>query len=247
MKKYYSLATEGREASVMIYGEITSWPWMESDVSSYNLSKEIEGLDVDTLHVYINSGGGEVAEGVAIYNALKRHKAKIITYVDGFACSIAAVIFAAGVERVMYDTSLLMIHNAWSYAAGNAEELRKLADDLDTINTAVKAALQAVATIDEAALAELLDAETWLTAADAMDKGFATRIDQPAPSEKVSASARTAVYNRIMGKTIAQEVNVKVEGLESVMAELKAVKSMLAQPREPKSKNFWNAFSGKDD
>lgn len=245
MKKYYSLTTEGREASVMIYGEITSWPWMESDVSSYNLSQEIERLDVDVLHVYINSPGGEVGEGVAIYTALKRHKAKIITYADGFACSIAATIFAAGNERVMYDTSLLMIHNAWTYAAGDADGLRKAADDLETINSSAVSALQAITNVEPEKLKEMLDAETWINAADALEMGFATRIDKLVTTG-ASASGRQAIYNRVMGKQIVQ--TIKIDGLEEIKAALEEIKTM-ATPDEPKpaeNKNFWNAFSGRN-
>lgn len=249
MKKYYAMETNGREASVMIYGDITSWPWMESDVSSYNLSREIDGLDVDTIHVYINSYGGEVAEGLAIHNSLKRHKAKVVTYVDGFACSIAAVIFAAGDERVMYDTSQLMIHNAWTCATGNADELRKAAEDLEIISSSVTAALQSVTNIDADELKALLDMESWIAAGDALSMGFATRIDSYAQTNKVSASGRQAIYNRVMGKTIAQEVMVKVDGLDDLKMELEAVKAMLeqaSQSAEPIKTNFWDAFSGKE-
>ena len=87
MKKYYSLYQEGSEATIHIYGNIVSWEWFESDVSSYTLSKELDGIDADAINVYINSYGGEVAEGLAIYNSLKRHKAKVRTVCDGFACS----------------------------------------------------------------------------------------------------------------------------------------------------------------
>ena len=123
-KKYYSLVQENNEATINIYGDITSWEWFSSDVSSYTLSKQLETIEADTIHIYINSYGGEVAEGLAIYNALKRHKAKIITHIYGFACSIASVIFMAGDERIMSNASLLMIHNAWTYTSGNANELR---------------------------------------------------------------------------------------------------------------------------
>ena len=102
IKRYYSLETEGEKADLYIYGDITSWPWLQSDVSAYLLSKKLEELkDVSEIDVYINSYGGEVAEGLAIYNALKRHKAKVVTHCDGFACSISSVIFMAGDERVM--------------------------------------------------------------------------------------------------------------------------------------------------
>ena len=82
-------------------------------------------MDTDEIEVHINSNGGAVSEGLAIYNVLKNSKAKVTTYCDGFACSPASVIFMAGDERVMNGASLLMIHDAWTYGQGNAAELRK--------------------------------------------------------------------------------------------------------------------------
>ena len=108
IKKYYALAVKDKEASIYIFGDIVSWELSESDVSSYTLAKEIEGLDVDTINVYINSYGGEVAEGLAIYNQLRRHKAKVKTYCDGFACSAASVVFMAGDERIMSNAFLVI-------------------------------------------------------------------------------------------------------------------------------------------
>lgn len=137
-KQYYQLVTAGNTAELTIYGDITSFPWLESDVSAHNLSARLAELQgVSNINVYINSYGGEVAEGLAIYNALKRHPAQVTTYCDGFACSIASVIFMAGDERVMGNPSRLMIHDAWTSVYGaNADELRKQADDLDNITDA---------------------------------------------------------------------------------------------------------------
>lgn len=135
-KQYYSLQKSDNEANIVIYGNISSWSWNERNTSAYNLSKQLEDLDVDFINIYINSYGGEVAEGLAIYNTLKRHKATVRTYCDGFACSIASVIFMAGDERIMSNASLLMIHNAWTNISGNANELRKQADDLEKITQA---------------------------------------------------------------------------------------------------------------
>jgi ATP-dependent Clp protease protease subunit len=120
-RDYFSLVKNENEATINIYGDIASWAWEElGEMSSNILSKQLESLgDVSKINVYINSYGGEVAEGLAIYNALRRHNAKVITYCDGFACSIASVIFMAGDERVMNEASLLMIHNAWTNASGN--------------------------------------------------------------------------------------------------------------------------------
>src|SRR5690606_40921758 len=175
-KRYYSLVVQGDEADIYIYGDIVSWPLLESDVSSHSLAKEIAGLEVDQINVYINSYGGEVAEGLAIYNALKRHKAKVRTYCDGFACSAASVVFMAGDERIMSASSMLMIHNAWMWAAGDANELRKEADDLEKINEASSNAYLEHINISKEQLKEMLDKETWLTAQEALDMGFCTTV-----------------------------------------------------------------------
>lgn len=185
-KKYYAMTQTGNSATINIYGDITSFPWFEGDVSANNLSKQLDELtDVTEINVYINSYGGEVAEGLAIYNALKRHKAKIKTYCDGFACSIASVIFMAGDERVMNESSLLMIHNAWSWVQGNAEELRKQADDLEKITQASVTAYKAHSTLSEEEIKDLMDKETWILPEEATEWGFATAIEK---TEKANAS-----------------------------------------------------------
>lgn len=196
-RRYFSLVRSGTTAELDIYGDITSWPWLESDVSAYNLSQQLAQLDdVTEIHVNINSYGGEVAEGLAIYNALMRHPARVTTRCDGFACSIASVIFMAGDERVMNQASLLMIHNAWTYASGDANELRKQADDLDTITGASKAAYMGRVSITEDELAAMMDEETFITPEDAVSMGFATAIEGEEP-ENVSQSARRAVFMRL--------------------------------------------------
>lgn len=201
-KKYYSLETEGRKAALYIYGDITSWPWIESDVSSYILSQQLERLtDVDQIDVYINSYGGEVAEGLAIHNALKRHKAKVITHCDGFGCSIASVIFMAGDERIMSTSSLLMIHNAWTSVSGNANDFRKEADNLDTITQASINAYMDKVSITEEELKSMLDAESWITPQEAIEKGFATMITGADTSDKPSQSALTVIYKKMTQKS----------------------------------------------
>lgn len=178
-RKYYSLEKFDETATLTIYGEITSYPWFEGDVSSANLSKQLAALgDVKQIDVYINSYGGEVAEGLAIYNALKRHKAKIRTICDGFACSIASVIFMAGDERVMNEASLLMIHNAWTFAEGNAEALRKQADDLEKITQASVEAYKAHSSLTEDEIRALMDAESWILPDEAISYGFATSVEK---------------------------------------------------------------------
>lgn len=188
-RKYFSLEKTEQSATLNIYGDITSWAWFEGEVSAVNLSKQLESLgEVEQIDVYINSYGGEVAEGLAIYNALRRHKAKIRTFCDGFACSIASVIFMAGDERVMSESSLLMIHNAWTYASGNSEELRKQADDLEKITQASVEAYKAHSSLPEEEIKALMDAETWILPEEALSYGFATSIDK-AENENPSQNA----------------------------------------------------------
>lgn len=200
MKKYFALETKEKETDITIFGDITSWPWMESDVSSYNLSRQIAGLDVDTINVHINSYGGEVSEGLAIYNALKQHKAKVRTYCDGFACSIASVIFMAGDERVMSNASMLMVHNPWTYTQGNAQELRKAADDLDKMSQASVNAYMEKVSITEEEVKKLLDEESWLLPSEALEHGFATLVTGAEPQAKYSQSVRKLVMQKLMAR-----------------------------------------------
>ena len=130
----------GTEADIYIFGDIvdplTKELWgLDSDTSGLSLANDVKDLDAEVINVHINSYGGAVSEGLAIHNTLKNHKAKVRTYCDGFACSAASVVFMAGDERYMNDASLLMIHNAWMYTAGNPAQLRKDADDLEKNHT----------------------------------------------------------------------------------------------------------------
>ncbi len=197
-KKYFQLTQNDNEVDIQIYGDITSWEWFESDISSYTLSKQIEGLECDKINVYINSYGGEVAEGLAIYNQLKRHKAKVKTVCDGFACSAASVVFMAGDERIMSTASLLMIHNAWTYASGNSKELRKQADDLDVITQASINAYMQEVNITEEELKQMLDNETWIAPQEALEKGFITTIVNEKEVEEVSQSVKKSLMKLIL-------------------------------------------------
>lgn len=206
-KRYFQLTQNNNEVDIQIYGDITSWDWFESDVSSYTLSKQIEDLECDVINVYINSYGGEVAEGLAIYNQLKRHKAKVKTVCDGFACSAASVIFMAGDERVMSTASLLMIHNAWSYVSGNANDLRKQADDLDKITQASINAYMQEVDITEEELKQMLDDETWITPQEALEMGFTTSIVNEKDSDKASQSIKKSLMNMILNSKKDEENN----------------------------------------
>lgn len=204
MNKYYQLTQNGNEADIQIYGDITSMPFIEGDMSGSLLSEQIKNLECDAINVYINSYGGEVCEGLAIYNQLKRHKAKVKTICDGFACSIASVIFMAGDERIMSNASLLMIHNAWCTVSGNAKELRKQADDLEKITQASVNAYMEHLNISEEELIKLLDNESWLTPSEAIEMGFATSLVKE-EADAVSQSVKQSLVDMIINMKKAED------------------------------------------
>ena len=193
-KEYYSLSKKGQNVTINIYGDITKCSWWEEDYGATKLARDLGQYDqIDSIDVFINSNGGSVSEGLAIYNILQRHPAKVTTYCDGFACSAASVVFMSGDERIMSNASLLMIHNAWMYAEGNAEELRKLADDLEKITEASVNAYMNHVNIDRDELKEMMDNETWIDSDEALEKGFCTSVvqeEQQVANQSVSAKVR---------------------------------------------------------
>lgn len=209
----YQLAVNSktRSADIIIYGDITRFAetlkrWYGDDeniaeVSARGIIKEINDLDVDDINVYINSYGGEVAEALAIYSALKRHSASVHTYCDGFACSAATIIFCVGDVRTMGTISMMMIHNAMTIGYGNAEELRKTADDIEKITQSSVEAYKLVSNLSEDEIKEMMNRETWMTAQEALDYGFATEIadrdpDDEDPEQAAFMSIREAVLSR---------------------------------------------------
>lgn len=159
-------------ADIYFYGEIVGdeWDkWCDTDTCPQDVIdalKEVENRDVN---IFINSPGGNVFGGVAIYNMLIRHKGKCTVYIDGVAASIASVIAMCGDRIVMPSNSCLMIHNPVCLTYGNAEELRKMADDLDTITSSIvetyHTKLKDGVSDDE--IRQMMNKETWLTASDA--------------------------------------------------------------------------------
>jgi ATP-dependent protease ClpP protease subunit len=205
-------------ADLYIFGDITSgwstaideaWGWDTGDVSGLSIVKELRDVSADTINVHINSMGGLTAEGLAIYNTLKNHSAKIVTMVDGFACSAASLIFMAGDERIMGDASLLMIHNAWMTAQGNAHQLRATAEELDKISEAAANAYASKINISREELDTLLDGAehdgTWISPEEAVEMGFATSIDKTS-ADGINQSALSSLMRR-MNSTAAQKAD----------------------------------------
>lgn len=188
--KWYSIrarAATPRAAEVFIYGDIGESYWAET-VTAADFVKEISALDVDQITVRINSVGGSVPDGLAIYNAIKRHRAQVTTAIDGMALSIASLIAMAGDTVEMADNAMLMIHAPWTYAAGNSMQMREQADVLDKWAEAMSTSYAAKTGKPSADMLALLTdgVDHYYTAAEAQAAGF---IDAVVEAMPIAASA----------------------------------------------------------
>ena len=198
---------------IYLYGDIYDSWWDEDSNSAAKLKdKLLEFGNITEINLHINSLGGDVIEGIAMFNLLKQHQATVNVYIDGFACSIASVIAMAGDKVYMPKNAMMMIHNCWTYTEGNAKELRKTADDLDKIMQSSIESYMSKINISEDELRELLDNETWLTAQECFDMGFA---DELLPiSEDIEQSASKSIMdlvkeNESLKMQIKQDSNKK--------------------------------------
>lgn len=167
---------------MQIDGEIVDEEYEDTDVSASGFRDALKQLgDIKELNLHINSPGGSVFQGIAIYNMLQESKAKVNVYVDGVAASIASVIAMAGDSIFMPSNSMMMIHNPYTYAVGNANELRKTADFLDKLTDASKQAYldKAGNKLTSDKIQQIMDDETWLSAQEAVDLGLADEVLAP--------------------------------------------------------------------
>lgn len=147
-----------------------------------------------TINLRINSPGGDVFEARAIATAIKAHAGKVVAFIDGLAASAATTIAAVCDEVEIADGSFYMIHNAWTLALGDKNDFRTTADLLDKIDGAIRADYSKRTGISEDEIAAFMDAETWFTAADAVEKGFADRL-APEPKAKNASSWNVSAYD----------------------------------------------------
>ena len=192
-KGYVIKAATGQkeEAEIWIYEEIGDG-WF-GGISAKGFADDVKALGaVKRIKLRINSPGGNVFDGTAIYNILKQHSAQVAVHIDGLAASIASVIAMAGDEIIMAENALMMIHNAWAMAVGNAEELRRQAEMLDKVNEAIRATYIRRTGREDKEIARWMDEETWMTAKEAQERGF---IDSTSPAQEVAACFDLSKFN----------------------------------------------------
>ena len=242
MKQMWELKqkTQGT-LDLYIYGDVEAdwydW-WREevvrSETSANTFRDELAAHpEVSQINIYINSQGGSVIEGTAIYNQLKRHPAHKTVYVDGFACSIASVIAMAGDEVVMPRNTMMMLHNMWMVVRGNAAELRKAADDLDKMNEAGRAAYlqKAGDKLTPEMIAQMEDDETWLTAQECMEYGLADRYaEQDADLSNASEVLKKANLDLEQRIRVQKSLAAQLRSLTNPQQEEKQVPEQKINP-----------------
>lgn len=172
MKWFEIKAQADQPAEIAIYGEIGGW-----DMPASLFIEQVKAMGaVQQINLSINSPGGSVFDAITMFNYLRRTGAEIVVRIDGLAASAASLLAMAGDKIIMPKNAMMMIHNPWSFAMGNADELREQADILDRVGKALVSTYAGRTGLPEETISELLATDTWMTADEALEKGFATEV-----------------------------------------------------------------------
>jgi len=187
-KRFWQIraAPLSKTGEVLLYGRIGSATWRGDEVTPKQFREDLEALgDVETIDLYINSEGGDVFAAQAIHSMLRRHPAKVHTFIDGLAASAASLVAMAGDRVTMPRNAMLMLHSPWAAAVGNANDLRATAEDLDRVRESMIAIYADRSGKSRDEVVQILDSETWYTAEEAVAAGFADEVED---GFKVAAS-----------------------------------------------------------
>jgi ATP-dependent Clp protease protease subunit len=206
------------KAEIILYAEIGKDWWGDgSYVSAKQFSDELNKIEptVSEIVLRINSGGGDVFDGIAIYNRLKQHKAKVTVHIDGLAASIASIIALAGDEIFIGEGALYMVHLPWTFAIGNRMELDNTVSRLLDVEEQMISIYSRQTGIDRTEMKALLEAETWMGADEAIDRGFVTaKVEETVP---IAASAIGARWIRKQPKNY----NSQAKAIDTAKSDLK--------------------------
>ena len=178
MSKFWNIKAMADNSSteLFVYGDIADSVYWD-EVGAKEFVADLSKVTSNDITVRINSGGGSVFAGFAMYNSLKQHKANVTVRIDGLAASAASIIAMAGDKIIMPTGSLMMIHNSWTLASGNAEGLRDVAEVLSKVDESMLNVYKAKTGLDEATIKDLMDKESWMTPLEAKELGFVTDIE----------------------------------------------------------------------
>jgi ATP-dependent Clp endopeptidase proteolytic subunit ClpP len=188
-RSWYEIKNADTEiATIRIYDEISWW-----GITAEDFARELQNITAPEIEVQINSPGGDVFDGIAIYNALRTHPAKVTTRVDGIAASIASVIVQAGDRRVMVSSAQMMIHEAWGVVIGSAQDMRDFADLLDRQSDIVAGIYAERSGKPAAEFRDLMRSDLFLTDEQAVEHGLADEIFKPEPKSQLTVPIKAEI------------------------------------------------------
>ena len=214
-KNWYSIKAESSNevADIYIFDEIGAY-----GITAQGFIEEIKAYKDVPINLHINCIGGDVFEGMAIYNVIRKRTAKTTIYIEGIAASMGSVIALAGDEVIMAENSLFMIHNAWGGAMGEASEMRKTAALLEKISGEIADIYIKKTRLPYDKVQEMMDEETWLSAEEAFNLGF---VDSISDAIKVAAKYDVSKFKNITDKEIQTKLSVNLKS-KKMTEELKS-------------------------
>lgn len=236
--KYCFQKSKGNVHKLYVYDDVraygnfnwSTWKFDESETSAKFFRDQLESIpDTDIIELHINSNGGSVKEGVAIYNQLKQKACHKVGYVDGVAYSIAFVILQACDERIMGIGTSALVHDMWIEACGNARELRKMADDLDVLMEANRKIFLEKSNLEEDQLTDMMERETFLTPDQCLAYGLIDKIGDYDTQEGQQADMEQKIQQ--MKELVTQQRAFKEQ-----LAQLHQESVQVAAPQVPKMK-----------
>lgn len=227
--KFWQLknSVDSSDSTLILEGPIASESWWGDEVTPQAFRDELKKINSNKLTVQINSGGGDVWAGVSIHDALKELDAEVTVKVSGLAASIASVIAMAGDKIIMTPGSTMMIHRASMIAMGNADDMQKAIDMLETVEDGILSIYAERTGQTKDAVKEMLDAETWMSAEKAVELGFADEVVKPNKDEEpVNAFSGNFAFSMSATKESLESFVNKVSEKSQAEAEAKKLEDI---------------------
>ncbi len=228
-RTWYQIRNEAgsKKVEILIYEQIGKSWFSDSGVEAKKFVQDLNNLDVEEIDLHINSNGGNIFDGNAIYNTLKSHPATLNVFIDGVAASIASVIAMAGDTIEMPENAMMMIHDPQGMVRGTAIDMIKMADNLDKLKVGIVAAYRDKTEMDDADISELMTDETWMTAKEAVKWGFADKMTE-----------RVEIQNNFQANAFSNFRNVPSHIMDTFIDGIPAGQSRLGTTIKKKEKEI---------
>jgi len=187
-RKWFDMSQDDNGSAVIRINDVIGWPWITAD----DFLRELDTIDASDITVKINSPGGDVFDGTAIYNGIKDHPANVTTIVEGLAASMGSVIALAGDEVIISDSGYFMIHQPWTIMGGDYRDFEKEAELLKRIGLNLGKIYSDKTGKKSGEISSLMDEESWFMGSEAVNAGFADKTTSE--SEKVNANFDAGIY-----------------------------------------------------